>query len=216
MNNQGDKSWMVPPEEILSAGPVIPVIVIRDLKHSIPLAQAILKGGIKVLEITLRTPVALDAIAEIRENVQGALVGAGTVTCAEDLFRALDSGALFAISPGLTPGLLEEAGRGPMALIPGISTVSELMTGLEHGYGYFKFFPAEAAGGLRMLKSIMGPFPHVRFCPTGGISSSNYKDYLALQNVLCVGGSWIVPEDLIFNGKWEAITDLVRKTLSEV
>ncbi len=214
MNRGHEKKWMISPEEILSDRPVIPVMVIEKLEQAVPLARAILKGGIRVLEITLRTPVALDAISEIRKNVPDAVVGAGTVTNSRDLYDVLDVGGLFAISPGLTPDLLNEAIRGPIALIPGISTVSELMLGLERGYEYFKFFPAEAAGGIKMLKSIAGPFPDVKFCPTGGISKSNYRDYLALDNVLCVGGSWVVPTDLVREKNWDAITELIKEAVN--
>ena len=214
MNREHEKKWMISPEEILSDRPVIPVMVIEKLEQAVPLARAILKGGIRVLEITLRTPVALDAISEIRKNVPDAVVGAGTVTNSRDLYDVLDAGGLFAISPGLTPDLLNEAIRGPIALIPGISTVSELMLGLERGYEYFKFFPAEAAGGIKMLKSIAGPFPDVKFCPTGGISKSNYRDYLALDNVLCVGGSWVVPTDLVREKNWDAITELIKEAVN--
>ena len=214
MNREHEKKWMISPEEILSDRPVIPVMVIEKLEQAVPLARAILKGGIRVLEITLRTPVALDAISEIRKNVPDAVVGAGTVTNSRDLYDVLDVGGLFAISPGLTPDLLNEAIRGPIALIPGISTVSELMLGLERGYEYFKFFPAEAAGGIKMLKSIAGPFPDVKFCPTGGISKSNYRDYLALDNVLCVGGSWVVPTDLVREKNWDAITELIKEAVN--
>ncbi|RLA95995.1 MAG: keto-deoxy-phosphogluconate aldolase [Deltaproteobacteria bacterium] len=214
MSREHEKKWMISPEEILSDRPVIPVMVIEKLEQAVPLARAILKGGIRVLEITLRTPVALDAISEIRENVPDAVVGAGTVTNSRDLYDVLDVGGLFAISPGLTPDLLNEAIRGPIALIPGISTVSELMLGLERGYEYFKFFPAEAAGGIKMLKSIAGPFPDVKFCPTGGISKSNYRDYLALDNVLCVGGSWVVPTDLVREKNWDAITELIKEAVN--
>ena len=214
MSREHEKKWMISPEEILSDRPVIPVMVIEKLEQAVPLARAILKGGIRVLEITLRTPVALDAISEIRKNVPDAVVGAGTVTNSRDLYDVLDVGGLFAISPGLTPDLLNEAIRGPIALIPGISTVSELMLGLERGYEYFKFFPAEAAGGIKMLKSIAGPFPDVKFCPTGGISKSNYRDYLALDNVLCVGGSWVVPTDLVREKNWDAITELIKEAVN--
>ncbi|HDM77572.1 MAG TPA: bifunctional 4-hydroxy-2-oxoglutarate aldolase/2-dehydro-3-deoxy-phosphogluconate aldolase [Deltaproteobacteria bacterium] len=214
MNREHEKKWMISPEEILSDRPVIPVMVIEKLEQAVPLARAILKGGIRVLEITLRTPVALDAISEIRKNVPDAVVGAGTVTNSRDLYDVLDAGGLFAISPGLTPDLLNEAIRGPIALIPGISTVSELMLGLERGYEYFKFFPAEAAGGIKMLKSIAGPFPDVKFCPTGGISRTNYRDYLALDNVLCVGGSWVVPTDLVREKNWDAITELIKEAVN--
>jgi 2-dehydro-3-deoxyphosphogluconate aldolase/(4S)-4-hydroxy-2-oxoglutarate aldolase len=157
------RNWKINPAAILDQGPVVPVMVIKKLEHAVPLAKALLAGGIKVLEITLRTPVAVDAIRAISREVGDAVVGAGTVTTPEELREITEAGAVFAISPGLTPELLEAANGGSIALIPGISTISELMTGITRGYGYFKFFPAEAAGGINMLKSIAGPFPQITF-----------------------------------------------------
>lgn len=209
------RNWQIAPLEVLNAGPVVPVIVIKKIEHAVPLAQALLAAGVKVLEVTLRSEVAVDAIRRISEEVPGAMVGAGTVASPEDLAAVTDAGAVFAISPGLTPTLLEAANQGPIALIPGISTASELMFGMEMGYSEFKFFPAEAAGGVRMLKSIGGPFPHITFCPTGGISPENYNDYLALANVACVGGSWIVPSREVETGNWDAITNLAQKAVAD-
>ena len=208
------RNWKREPAEILSIGPVMPVMVIKKLEHAVPLARALVTGGVKVLEITLRTAVAVDAIAAICREVPDAVVGAGTVTTPEELNAVAQAGAVFAISPGLTPELLEAANNGSIALIPGISTISELMTGLSKGYSHFKFFPAEAAGGIKMLKAIAGPFPKVTFCPTGGISPDNYRDYLALANVACVGGSWIVPGEAIEQGDWGRITDLAGEAVS--
>lgn len=207
------RNWKREPAEILSIGPVMPVMVIKKLEHAVPLARALVAGGVKVLEITLRTAVAVDAIAAICREVPDAVVGAGTVTTPEELNAVTQAGAVFAISPGLTPELLEAANNGSIALIPGISTISELMTGLSKGYSHFKFFPAEAAGGIKMLKAIAGPFPKVTFCPTGGISPDNYRDYLALANVACVGGSWIVPGEALEKEDWERITGLAREAL---
>ncbi|MDG4475139.1 bifunctional 4-hydroxy-2-oxoglutarate aldolase/2-dehydro-3-deoxy-phosphogluconate aldolase [Desulfobacterales bacterium RS19-109] len=198
------------PGEVFAQGPVVPVMVIKDLAHAVPLARALVAGGIRVLEITLRTPVAVAAIREIARQVPEAVVGAGTVTNAEDLVAVSEAGAVFAISPGLTPELLDAANRGSIALIPGIATVSELMVGLQWRYDHFKFFPAEAAGGIPMLKAIAGPFPKVTFCPTGGISVENYRDYLALGNVACVGGSWVAPAEAVARGDWELISQLAR------
>ncbi len=158
---------------------------------------------------------AVDAIRRISREVPDAIVGAGTVASPEDLEAIAEAGAVFAISPGLTPTLLVAANQGPIALIPGISTASELMFGMEMGYTEFKFFPAEAAGGVQMLKSIGGPFPHITFCPTGGVSPKNYNDYLALANVACVGGSWIVPSREIEMENWDAITKLAQKAVAE-
>ncbi|HIJ90095.1 MAG TPA: bifunctional 4-hydroxy-2-oxoglutarate aldolase/2-dehydro-3-deoxy-phosphogluconate aldolase [Deltaproteobacteria bacterium] len=204
------RKWKMTPAEVFAQGPVVPVMVIKDLAHAVPLARALVAGGIRVLEITLRTPVAVEAIREIAKSVPEAVVGAGTVTTAEDLVAVSEAGAVFAISPGLTPELLDAANRGPIALIPGIATVSELMVGLQWRYDHFKFFPAEAAGGIPMLKAIAGPFPKVIFCPTGGISVENYREYLALGNVACVGGSWVAPSEAVARGDWELISQLAR------
>lgn len=208
--------WKVPALEVLQAGPVVPVMVIHELAHAVPLARALVAGGVRVLEIVLRTPVAMEAIRAIAAEVPEAITGAGTVANAQDLAAVTAAGAAFAISPGLTTELLDAAIRGPIALIPGIATISELMLGMDRGYRQFKFFPAEAAGGIAMLKAIAGPFPQVIFCPTGGISAANYRDYLALKNVACVGGSWIVPEHLIAAQNWGAITELAVATVAAV
>lgn len=208
------QNWKIPASEILNMGPVVPVMVIKKLEHAVPLAKALVKGGVKVLEITLRTPVAIDAIRIISEEVPEVVVGAGTVVTPEDLQAVEEAGAIFAISPGLTPELLEAANNGSIALIPGISTISELMTGMSRGYLNFKFFPAEAAGGIKMLQSIAGPFPQITFCPTGGINSNNYKEYLDLKNVACIGGSWLVPSDAIEQQDWEKISRLAGEALS--
>ena len=209
------RNWKIAPLDVLNAGPVVPVIVIQKIEQAVPLAQALLAGGVKVLEVTLRSEVAVDAIRRISREVPDAIVGAGTVASPEDLEAIAEAGAVFAISPGLTPTLLVAANQGPIALIPGISTASELMFGMEMGYTEFKFFPAEAAGGVQMLKSIGGPFPHITFCPTGGVSPKNYNDYLALANVACVGGSWIVPSREIEMENWDAITKLAQKAVAE-
>ena len=206
--------WKIQALEILENGPVVPVMVIHELAHAVPLARALVAGGVRVLEIVLRTPVALDAIRAIAAEVPEAITGAGTVVNAQDLAAVTAAGAVFAISPGLTQALLDAALLGPIALIPGIATISELMLAMDKGYRQLKFFPAEAAGGIAMLKAIAGPFPQVTFCPTGGISAANYRDYLALKNVACVGGSWIVPENLIASQSWGAITELAVATVS--
>ena len=208
------KNWKTAALDILTAGPVVPVMVIKKIEHAVPLARALVDGGIKVLEITLRSEVAVEAIEKISREVPEAITGAGTVATPEDLEIIVRAGAVFAISPGLTPTLLAAANQGPIALIPGISTASELMFGMEMGYSEFKFFPAAAAGGVQMLKSIGGPFPQITFCPTGGISAANYLDYLSLGNVACVGGSWIVPADLTEAGDWEGITRLARQAVA--
>ncbi len=208
------QQWKMMPLDVLNAGPVVPVIVIEEIEQAVPLAQALLRGGIRVLEVTLRSAAAIDAIKLLSREVPDAIVGAGTVANPADLQAVADAGAVFAISPGLTPSLLDAANQGPIALIPGIASASELMLGMEMGYTAFKFFPAEAAGGVPMLKSIGGPFPQITFCPTGGVSQNNYNDYLALTNVACVGGSWIVPSREIEAGNWEAITQLAEEAVA--
>jgi 2-dehydro-3-deoxyphosphogluconate aldolase/(4S)-4-hydroxy-2-oxoglutarate aldolase len=208
--------WKIQPKDVLNAGPVMPVMVIQNLDDAVPLAKALVAGGIKVLEITLRTSIALDAIRLISEQVKEAIVGAGTITTPEQLKAAEAAGAVFAISPGLTPTLLSAANAGTIALIPGISTLSELMTGMEYGLDHFKFFPAEAAGGIPMLKSIAGPIPSATFCPTGGISLENYNAYLQLSNVACVGGSWLAPAEAVKNKNWTKITELAKQAIDNV
>lgn len=209
------REWKLEPQDIMSQGPVVPVMVIKKLAQAVPLAQALVAGGIRVLEITLRTPVALDAIRAIRREVPGAIVGAGTVTRDDDLKAVAAAGGVFAISPGLTVELLDAANHGPIPLIPGISTISELMTGMARGYTHFKFFPAEAAGGVKMLQAIAGPFPQITFCPTGGISPANYREYLALNNVACIGGSWVAPQEAMDQGDWPRITALSREAIEK-
>jgi 2-dehydro-3-deoxyphosphogluconate aldolase/(4S)-4-hydroxy-2-oxoglutarate aldolase len=208
--------WKIQPEAVLTAGPVMPVMVIQNLEDAVPLAQALVTGGIKVLEITLRTPIALEAIKLISQNVEAAIVGAGTITTPAQLKAAEEAGAVFAISPGLTPALLSAAVAGNIALIPGIATLSELMLGMEYGLDCFKFFPAEAAGGIPMLKSIAGPVPNATFCPTGGISPENYKAYLQLSNVACVGGSWLAPADAVKAKDWAKVTELARQVIANI
>jgi 2-dehydro-3-deoxyphosphogluconate aldolase/(4S)-4-hydroxy-2-oxoglutarate aldolase len=209
-------NWKIQPKDVLNAGPVMPVMVIQNLDDAVPLANALVAGGIKVLEITLRTPIALDAIRLISQEVKEAIVGAGTITTPEQLKAAEDAGAVFAISPGLTPSLVTAAKAGSIALIPGIASLSELMLGMEYGLDHFKFFPAEAAGGIPMLKSIAGPIPQVTFCPTGGISPENYNAYLKLSNVACVGGSWLVPADAVKSKNWSKVTELAKQAITNV
>lgn len=188
----------------------MPVMVIQNLDDAVPLAKALVAGGIRVLEITLRTAVAMEAIKLISQQVPEAIVGAGTILTPEQLQAAEEAGAVFAISPGLTPTLLAAAVKGNIALIPGIATLSELMQGMEYGLDHFKFFPAEAAGGIPMLKAIAGPIPQVTFCPTGGISPDNYQAYLQLSNVACVGGSWLAPLDAVKAKNWAKVTELAK------
>lgn len=200
--------------DILALGPVVPVIVIDDLEQALPLARALLAADVKVLEVTLRTPVALDAIRLLAQELPDAVVGAGTVANAEQLQQVIDAGAQFAISPGITADLLRAGQQAPIPLIPGVGSVSELMQALEAGYSALKFFPAEAAGGIPMLKAMAGPFPQVKFCPTGGIGAHNYHDYLALANVSCVGGSWIVPTAAVNANDWGAVTEVARQAVA--
>ena len=189
-------------QDDLKLSPVIPVLTIERLEDAVPLARALVDGGLRVLEITLRTPVALDAIARIKSGVDDAILAAGTVLTAADLAAAAKAGARFAFSPGLADFMRE---AGPIPMVPGIATPSELMRGLEHGITAFKFFPAVPAGGTDALKAFAGPFPDVKFCPTGGVDAARAKEFLALPNVLCVGGSWIAPQKLIAAKDWPAI-----------
>ena len=189
--------------------PVIPVLVIDDLAHARPLAEALVAGGLPVLEVTLRTECALDAIATMAQ-VDGAVVGAGTVLTSEQMEAAKAAGARFAVSPGATPALIDAARMYSVPLLPGAQTCSEVMQLLEQGYVVQKFFPAEAIGGANALKAIAGPLPQVRFCPTGSISVSRAPDYLGLPNVVCVGGSWVAPRDAMARGDWAAITELAQ------
>jgi len=201
------------PAEIMSLSPIIPVIEIDDISQSVDLAHALIEGGISVLEITLRTEAALGAISLLAKEVPEAHVGAGTVLNPDDLKKVRDAGATFAISPGCTNRLLLSAKEMDFPLIPGISTGSEIMNGLELGYTHFKLFPATSVGGIPLLKSFGGPFQQARFCPTGGINENNYLDFLALDNVLCVGGSWIVPKSLINSGSFDEITKVTASAI---
>ena len=209
-----ERNWLIDSSEVFAAGPVVPVLVIENVEDAVPIAKALMAGGIKVLEVTLRTPAAIDVIREIATNVPDAIIGAGTVTNAHQLKQVTEAGAKFAISPGLTADLLDAGNNGSIALIPGISSISELMVGLDKGYSHFKFFPAEASGGVPSLKSIGGPFPDVKFCPTGGINPGNYQDYLALNNVMCCGGSWLCPDTLVKEKKWDQITELAAAAVT--
>ncbi len=198
-------------EAILERCPVIPVLTIEQLEHAVPLAKALCSGGLTVLEVTLRTPIAADAIRQMRAELPDAIVGAGTLLREEDFVAAEVAGAQFAVSPGLTPHLVHLSQRAPFPLLPGVATASELMLAREAGFVRCKFFPAEAAGGIPMLKSFAGPFPDAVFCPTGGITRDSAPQYLALPNVACVGGSWMAPAALVRNGDWTAIERLAKE-----
>lgn len=197
--------------EILSAGAVIPVMAIDDIETAVDLAHALVAGGIPTLEITLRTEHGIKAIEKIAKEVQGAIVGAGTVINGEQLKAVEDAGAVFAISPGFNAKFAQAAEKSSITVIPGIATPGELMLALEHGIDTCKLFPAEVVGGKAMLKALYGPFPQVKFCPTGGISLETAPDYLALPNVLCVGGSWLTPKDVVAKRDWQTIERLARE-----
>lgn len=197
-------------EEICARAPIIPVLVVDDAATALSLAEALVAGGLPVLEVTLRTPQALDAIREM-SRAQGGIVGAGTLLSPKDVAAAVDAGATFGVSPGATDRLLDACEEADLPLLPGAATASEVMHLLERGYTVQKFFPAEASGGAPALKSIGGPIPAVRFCPTGGITMRNAADYLSLPNVLCAGGSWVAPAKLISEGDWAGIEALARE-----
>lgn len=196
--------------ELCCLAPVIPVLVIDELAHAAPLAQALVAGGLPVLEVTLRTPAALDAIRAMAA-VPGGVVGAGTLLTPQDVRAAKAAGASFGVSPGATDRLLDAAAAEGLPLLPGAATASEIMELLEKGYSVQKFFPAEQSGGVSYLKSIGSPLPQVRFCPTGGITLQTAPDYLALANILCVGGSWVAPKEAMAKGDWGSITTLARE-----
>ncbi|WQW51905.1 bifunctional 4-hydroxy-2-oxoglutarate aldolase/2-dehydro-3-deoxy-phosphogluconate aldolase [Helicobacter pylori] len=200
--------------EVLQISPIVPVVVIEDLSDAVPLAQSLIEGGIPIIEVTLRSSCALEAIELIAKNVPKMRVGAGTILNLTQLEQAQNRGAEFLISPGLTIKLLEHAKKKDMPLIPGVSSSSEVMQALELGYNTLKFFPAEYCGGVKLLNAFNGPFKGVKFCPTGGISADNMRSYLNLENVLCVGGSWLTPKDLIQNKEWDKITEICKRALA--
>jgi 2-dehydro-3-deoxyphosphogluconate aldolase/(4S)-4-hydroxy-2-oxoglutarate aldolase len=198
-------------EAVMRLAPVIPVVVIDELAHAVPMARALVAGGISAIEVTLRTRAALAAIRAIAAEVEGAVVGVGTVLTAHDLDAARRAGARFAVSPGVSPRLLDAADDSELPLLPGAATASEVMGLLERGYRHLKLFPAGPVGGAKLLAAWAGPLPQVRFCPTGGIGLSSALDYLALPNVLCVGGSWLTPGTLMQGGDWAGIGQLARE-----
>jgi 2-dehydro-3-deoxyphosphogluconate aldolase / (4S)-4-hydroxy-2-oxoglutarate aldolase len=195
-------------DEILALSPVIPVLVIDELAHAVPLGRALVAGGLPVLEITLRTPVAMACLERMVGEIEGAVVGAGTVLTKEMRRAAAGVGAKFCVSPGLIAGA---TAGGPAPLLPGIATATELMAGLAAGFNRFKLFPANVAGGADALKAFASPFQQAKFCPTGGVSAKNAADYLALPNVICVGGSWVAPAEAVRAGDWGRITELARE-----
>ena len=196
--------------EVCGLAPVIPVLVIEDAAHARPLAEALVAGGLPALEVTLRTPAALDAIREMA-GVAGGRVGAGTLLTPADVKAAVEAGASFGVSPGATDRLLDAAEEADLPMLPGAATATEAMRLLEVGYSVQKFFPAEASGGAAALRAIGAPIPQISFCPTGGVSLANARDYLALPNCLCVGGSWVAPKEAVAAGDWEAVTQLARE-----
>jgi len=198
-------------EDILRAGPVMPVVVIDDAAHAVPLARALVAGGIRAIEITLRTGAALDAIQAISREVPDAIPGVGTALTGADVLAALEAGARFIVSPGATPALVDAAIGSGLPFLPGVATASELMAGMAAGLSAFKFFPAAQAGGVEALKALAGPFPSARFCPTGGVSAANAAAYLALPNVACVGGYWLAPRETIAAGEFAKIEGLARE-----
>ena len=197
--------------QVMQAAPVIPVIVLHDVAHAVPMARALVAGGVRMLEITLRSAQALACIEAIARQVPDAVVGAGTVRQAADAQAAARAGAQFAVSPGYTSALGQACRDAGLALLPGVATASEIMQAQQDGFSQLKFFPALQAGGVAMLKAWSGPFADVQFCPTGGISLANAPDFLALPNVVCVGGSWLVPAQALAAGDWAQITRLARQ-----
>lgn len=195
--------------ELCSMAPVVPVIIINRVGDAVPMAEALVAGGLPVLEVTLRTPQALEAIAAMAQ-VEGGVVGAGTVLTEADVIEAKSAGAKFAVSPGCTEALMAACEAHDLPLLPGVSSASEAMKALERGYDMLKFFPAQQAGGAPFLKALSSPLPQIAFCPTGGVSPSNAADYLSLPNVKCVGGSWVVKSDLVASGDWDGITKLAK------
>ncbi|GIX13194.1 MAG: ketohydroxyglutarate aldolase [Paracoccaceae bacterium] len=198
-------------EEICRLAPVIPVLTIRDARLAAPLARALSAGGLRALEVTLRTPAALEAIRAMAAAAPDAVVGAGTLTRPDQVAQAVEAGARFGVSPGATPALMEAARAAGLPLLPGVATPSEAMAAMERGFTTLKFFPAEVNGGVAALSAWAAPLAGLKFCPTGGITRANARDYLALSNVLCVGGSWVAPADLVAAEDWRAITRLAAE-----
>ena len=199
------------PLQVMAGTPVIPVIVLDNAAHAVPLARALVAGGIRMLEVTLRTPVALACIEAIARDVPEAVTGAGTVRSAADAQAAALAGARFAVSPGYTHAVGKACHDLELPLLPGVATASEIMAAQADGHTALKFFPAMQAGGVAMLKAWQGPFGDVKFCPTGGITAANAPEFLALANVVCVGGSWLTPADVVARGDWDAVTRLARE-----
>lgn len=205
---------MTPNEQlaaILAANPIIPVITISKVADAVPLARALVDGGITALEVTLRTPAAPDAIERIVKEVPEAIVGVGTIRSAGDVAQAVRLGAKFLVSPGTTGGIYRAVAQAKLPFLPGVATASELMAALDQGFDTVKFFPAVPAGGIAAIKALAGPFPQVRFCPTGGISESNFLEWLAVPEIVAVGGSWLAPASAIKAGNWKEVTAIARR-----
>lgn len=197
--------------ETLRLQPVVPVIIIENVKSAVPLARALVKGGLKAIEITMRTPAALEAIKAVADDVEGAVVGAGTVLDAQQWEQAIRAGSKFIVSPGAGSAVLDAADQSDIPLLPGVATATEVMQVRDRGYTVLKFFPAEQAGGAAYLGALASPFAGIQFCPTGGISLKNALDYLSLPNVVCVGGSWVAPKDRVAAGDWDGISQLAAE-----
>lgn len=208
-------NWSYSPEQVFATSPIVPVMVIEHVEDAIPLAKALAEGGINVFEITLRTDAAIDSIRSISQAMPESMVGAGTVLTPEQYDAVVEAGAKFVISPGAPARLLKHAASHPVALIPGVSTPTEIMEAMDLGYDHLKFFPAEANGGAKALKAISAPLPQVSFCPTGGVNAENMAQYQALSCVKTVGGTWMIPADAIANKDWTRITQLTKEALAE-
>ena len=201
-------------ETLLEMTPIMPIVEIEEVVRAVPLAEALKQGGIDILEVVLRTPASLEAISRIRKEVPDVVVGAGTVTSLEKFHAAVDAGSEFIVTPGLTPAIAQAGVDSPLPVLPGVSTASDIMFGQEYGYRAFKFFPAEASGGIAALKALAGPFGDAVFCPTGGIGLHNLADYLRLPSVACIGGSWLTLRDLQERGDWHSITQRTEDALA--
>lgn len=203
-------------EDIMRLGPVVPVVTLESMADALPLAEALLAGGIRTIEVTLRTTVALKAVTLLAKESKHIVVGAGTVTTPELYKKVVDAGVQFIVSPGLTDGLAAESHKHKVPFLPGVTTTSEVMRAADHGFRFLKFFPAELSGGTKALKNFSALFKDIRFCPTGGVETATMNDYLALPNVLCVGGSWLTPADALKARDWQKITQIAKETLNNV
>ena len=201
-------------QSLLKSCRVLPVVTATDVESTVQLTRTLHKGGMKAVEITLRTAAALDSIRAVKAEVPGILVAAGTVTNPDEMAAAVAAGADFCVSPGSTDRLLRAASEAGVDFVPGVATASEVMMGMDYGYRSFKLFPAVAVGGMKLLKSLAGPYPDIRFCPTGGLTPENFREFLALPNVICCGGSWMVADELVNAGSWDEIERLARDAMA--